>query len=96
MASPGQYVNWSMRPVDPASSVQWWRDVHVKGGLMVLPENAAPGVVQGSLVDVTLTYEALYKKVVFYLALGLGLVLVGAALFWLVRMSLGVSRPRSV
>lgn len=90
MARPGQWVSWSMRPNDPATSVRWWHDVAVKGSLLVLPENAAPGAMLGSMISLTVTYEAFYKKVVFYLAVGLVAVLVGTILFWLVRMGLGV------
>ncbi|MGB2754293.1 MAG: vWA domain-containing protein [Phycisphaerae bacterium] len=90
-ASPSQSVGWSVRPLDPATSVRWWRDVEVKGALVLLPENAAPGIVQGSMIPITLTFEALYKKVVFALAVGLGLVLIGAVLFWLTRACLGGS-----
>jgi len=79
-----------MQPTNAANSIDWWRDVCVKGDLTVLPENAAPGIVYGSTTEITLTYEALYKKVVFYLALALGLFLVGAMLFWLARMCLAV------
>jgi hypothetical protein len=90
-ASPGQRVAWSMRSADPASSVRWWRDVQVKGNLFLLPENAAPGIVQGSALTMTLTYEAIYKKVVFALAVGLGLVAIGTIVFWLTRACLGTS-----
>jgi hypothetical protein len=88
-ASPGQGVGWSVRPLDPTTSVRWWRDVQVKGALILVPENAAPGIVQGSMIPMTLTFEALYKKVVFALAVGLGLVLTGTVLFWLTRACLG-------
>jgi hypothetical protein len=90
-ASPGQRVAWSMRPADPTGSVRWWRDVQVKGNLFLLPENAAPGIVQGSALTMTLTYEAIYKKVVFALAVGLGLVAIGTIVFWLARACLGTS-----
>jgi len=94
MAKLGQWVSWSMRPNDPATSVSWWHDVAVKGSLLVMPENAAPGAMLGSMVGLTMTYEAFYKKVVFYLAVGLVVVLVGTILFWLARMGLGVCTPR--
>lgn len=90
-AAPGQSVAWSMRSADPASSVQWWRDVQVKGHLVLLPENAAPGIVQGSALTMTLTYEAFYKKLVFALAVGLGLVAIATIVFWLTRACLGES-----
>jgi hypothetical protein len=80
-----------MRPADPASSSRWWRDVQVKGILFLLPENGAPGIVQGSAIPMTLTYEAIYKKVVFALAVGLGLVAIGTIVFWLARACLGAS-----
>jgi hypothetical protein len=80
-----------VQPLDPATSVRWWRDVDVKGALILVPENAAPGIVQGSVIPMTLTFEALYKKVVFALAVGLGLVLIGSVLFWLTRACLGGS-----
>jgi len=92
--APGQSVAWSMRPAEPANTIRWWRDVHVKGSLVLLPENGAPGVVQGSMVVMTLTYEAYYKKIVFALAVGLGLVLIGTTVFWLARACLGAS-PRN-
>ena len=41
----------------------------------------------------TLTYEAYYKKVIFALTVGLGLVLIGTTVFWLARACLGAS-PR--
>jgi hypothetical protein len=87
-ARPGQKVSWFMQPNDPATSVRWWQDVAVKGSLVVLPENAAPGVVVGSEIELTVIYEAFYKKVVFYLTVGLVVVLAGSILFWLVRMGL--------
>jgi len=90
----GQWASWSIRPNDPATSVKWWHDVMVKGSLLILPENAATGTVFGSEIDLTVIYEALYKKVVFYLTIGLVAVLVGTLLFWLVRMGLGVYAPR--
>jgi len=90
-ASPGQGVAWSVRPADAGTSVRWWRDVEVQGSLILVPENAATGIVQGSVIPMTLTFEALYKKVVFALAVGLGLVLIGAVLFWLTRACLGGS-----
>jgi hypothetical protein len=90
-AAPGQSVSWSMRPLDPANSLRWWRDVQVKGALVLMPENAAPGIVQGSVIPMTLTYEAIYKKVVFALAVGLGLVAIGTIVFWLARACLGAS-----
>jgi len=93
-ARPGQWASWSMRPNDPAASVKWWRDVAVKGSLLVLPENAAAGAMFGSVIGLTVVYEALYKKVVFYLTIGLVAVLVGTLLFWLVRMGLGVYETR--
>ena len=95
-ARPGQLASWYMRPNDPATSVKWWRDVAVRGNLLVLPENADLGTIFGSAIGLTVIYEALYKKVVFYLTIGLVAVLVGTLLFWLVRMGLGVysTRPR--
>jgi hypothetical protein len=39
----------------------------------------------------TLTYEAIYKKVVFALAVGIGLVAIGTIVFWLTRACLGAS-----
>jgi hypothetical protein len=90
----GQWASWSVRPNDPATSVKWWRDVMVTGNLLVLPENGAAGIVFGSVIDLTVVYEALYKKVVFYMTIGLVAVLVGTLLFWLVRMGLGVYSPR--
>jgi hypothetical protein len=65
--------------------------VAVKGVLVLLPENGAPGIVQGSALTMTLTYEAIYKKVVFALAVGLGLVAIGTIVFWLTRACLGTS-----
>ena len=91
VASPGQRVAWSMRPADPSSSSRWWHDVQVKGILTLLPENGAPDIVQGSAIPMTLTYEAIYKKVVFALAVGLGLVAIGTIVFWLTKACLGVS-----
>ncbi|MCJ7729914.1 MAG: VWA domain-containing protein [Sedimentisphaerales bacterium] len=87
---PGEQVSWSMRPSSPAASVRWWHDVEIKGRLVVLPENAAPATVLGSVIELNLTYEAFYKKVAFYLVVGLGIVLVTTILFWLVKMNLGV------
>ncbi len=86
---PGQWTSWSMKPSDPSSSVKWWRDTVVKGSLVTLPENAAPGVVLQSVLPMTITYEAIYKKIVFYLAVGLVAVLVGAILFWMLKTVLG-------
>jgi hypothetical protein len=96
-ACPGQQVSWAMRPRDPSIGVSWWHDVHVKGSLMILPENAPPNAVQGSVMDVTIVYEAIYKKVAFYLALSLGAILVGFILFHLVKMCVadGMSRHSS-
>jgi hypothetical protein len=74
-----------MQPTNPAVSSRVWRDVTVTGDLVVLPENAAPGTMVGSVIDVTVTYEALYKKVALYLAIGVVVVLVGTLLFWLAR-----------
>jgi hypothetical protein len=88
-ARPGQLASWSMQPNDPAMSVKWWRDVAVRGSLLVLPENAASGTMYGSKIDLTLIFEALYKRVVFYLTVGLVVVLVGTLLFYLVKMGLG-------
>ena len=79
------WVSWSMQPTNPAVSGRVWRDVTVTGDLVVLPENAAPGTMVGSVIDVTVTYEALYKKVALYLTVGVVVVLVGALLFWLAR-----------
>ena len=93
-ASPGQEVSWAMRPGNPPSTLSWWRDVHVKGSLVVLPENASANAVQGSVLDLTLTYEALYKKLAMHLTLGLGAVLVGVILYRLVKMCVAVSRPK--
>ena len=91
-ARPGQWASWSMRPNEPATSVKWWRDVAVRGSLLVLPENAASGTMLGSVIGLTVVYEALYKKVVFYLTVGLVVVLVGTLLFWLARnMSPGLA-----
>jgi hypothetical protein len=42
MASPGQGVSWSMRPLDPANSVRWWRDVHVEGALVLVCRKTGP------------------------------------------------------
>jgi len=92
-AKPGQWASWSMRPNDPAMNVKWWHDVAVRGSLLVLPQNAADGVMLGSAIGLTVTYEALYKKVVFYLAVGLVAVLVGTLLFWLARMGMGIYSP---
>ena len=81
-----------MQPRDPASKVRLWHDVAVSGDLVVLPENSAPGVVLGSVIDMTVTYEALYKKIVLCLTIGLVAVLVGTILFWLARnMTPGLS-----
>ena len=79
------WVSWSMQPTNPAVSSRVWRDVTLTGDLVVLPENAAPGAMVGSVIDVTVTYEALYKKVTLYLAVGVVVVLVGTLLFWLAR-----------
>jgi len=92
---PGEQVNWSMQPSNPAVSVRWWHDVEIKGSLVVLPENAAPGIVLGSVIELKLTYEAFYKKVAFYLVTGLGMVVVGTILFWLVRINLGVRATKN-
>ena len=92
-ACPGQEVKWAMRPTSPPNTLSWWHDVHVKGYLVLLPENAAPSAVRGSVVDLTLTYEALYKKLALHLVLGLGALLVGFILFRLVKMCIAVSRP---
>lgn len=86
---PGQWTSWSMKPSDPSSSVKWWRDTVVKGSLVTSPENAAPGVVLGSVLPMTITYEAIYKRIVFYLAVGLAVVLVGTILFWMLKTVLG-------
>jgi hypothetical protein len=83
-----------MRPNDPAMSVKWWRDVAVRGSLLVLPENAASGTMFGSKIGLTLIFEALYKRVVFYLTVGLVAVLVGTLLFYLVKMGLGAHSIR--
>lgn len=88
-AGPGQWASWSMRPNDPASSVKWWRDTVVQGSLVTLPENAASGVVLGSILPMTITYEAIYKRMVFYLAVGLAAVLLGTLLFWMLKTALG-------
>ena len=93
-AKPGQLASWSVRPKNLATSVKWWRDVAVRGSLLVLPENAAAGTMLGSEIGLTVVYEALYKKVVFYLTLGMVAVLVGALLFWLVRMGFGAYATR--
>lgn len=86
------WVNWSMQPKDSATDVRLWHDVAISGDLVVLPENAAPGAVLGSVIGMTVTYEALYKKVVLYLTVGLVAVLVGTILFWLARnMSPGLA-----
>ena len=86
------WVSWSMQPKDPATDVRLWYDVAVSGDLVVLPENAAPGAVLGSVIGMTVTYEALYKKVVLYLTVGLVAVLIGTILFWLARnMSPGLA-----
>ena len=61
----------------------------VKGSLVTSPENAAPGVVLGSVLPMTITYEAIYKRIVFYLAVGLAVVLVGTILFWMLKTVLG-------
>jgi hypothetical protein len=90
----GQQVSWAMRPSDPSIGISWWHDVHVKGSLVILPENAPPHAVQGSVMDVTIVYEAVYKKLAFYLALGLGTILVGFVLFHLVKMCVADGVPR--
>ena len=84
-AGADDWVSWSMQPTNPAVSSRIWRDITVTGDLAVLPENAAPGTMVGSVIDVTVTYEALYKKVALYLAIGVVVVLVGTLLFWLAR-----------
>lgn len=93
-AGTDDWVSWSMQPTNPAVSSRVWRDVTVTGDLVVLPENAAPGTMMGSAIDVTVTYEALYKKVALYLTVGVVVVLIGTLLFWLLRMSLGVYASR--
>jgi len=91
-AGADDWVSWSMQPTNPAVSNRVWRDVTVTGDLVVLPENAAPGTMVGSVIDITVTYEALYKKVALYLAVGVVVVLVGTLLFWLARrMSPGLA-----
>jgi len=84
-AGADDWVSWSMQPTNPAVSGRIWRDVTVTGDLVVLPENAAPGTMVGSVIDVTVTYEALYKKLALYLTVGVVVVLVGTLLFWLAR-----------
>jgi len=84
-AGTDDWVSWSMQPTNPALSSRVWRDVTVTGDLVVLPENAAPGAMLGSVIDVTVTYEALYKKLALYLTVGVVVVLVGTLLFWLAR-----------
>ena len=74
-----------MQPTNPAVSSRIWRDIKVTGNLVVLPEYAAPGTMVGSAIGVTVTYEALYKKVALYLTVGVVVVLVGTLLFWLAR-----------
>jgi hypothetical protein len=88
-AKPGQLASWSVQPNDPAISVKWWRDVAVRGSLLVLPENAASGTMFGSKIDLTLIFEALYKRVVLYLTVGWVAVLIGTLLFYLVKMGFG-------
>ena len=92
--SPGQEASWTIRPGTSSSVLSWWQDVHVKGSMVVMPENAAANAVQGSVLDITLTYEALYKKLALHLTLGLGAVLVGVILYRLVKMCVAVSRPK--
>ncbi len=84
-AGADDWISWSMQPTNPAVSSRVWRDITVTGDLVVLPENAAPGTMVGSAIGVTVTYEALYKKVALYLAVGVVVVLVGTLLFWLAR-----------
>lgn len=84
-AGADDWVSWSMQPTNPAVSSRIWRDITVTGDLVVLPENSAPGTMVGSAIGVTVTYEALYKKVALYLAVGVVVVLVGTLLFWLAR-----------
>ena len=91
-AGADDWVSWSMQPTNPTVSSRIWRDVTVTGDLVVLPENAAPGAMVGSVIDVTVTYEALYKKLALYLTVGVVVVLVGTLLFWLARnMSPGLA-----
>ncbi|MBN2269869.1 MAG: VWA domain-containing protein [Sedimentisphaerales bacterium] len=82
---PGQSVSWSMKPSDPASCVKWWRDTVVQGSLVLLPENAARDIVLGHNLTTTILYEATYKKLLFYLAVGLAAVLLGTLLFWMLK-----------
>jgi len=91
-AGADDWVSWSMQPTNPTVSSRIWRDITVTGDLVVLPENAAPGAMVGSVIDVTVTYEALYKKLALYLTVGVVVVLVGTLLFWLARnMSQGLA-----
>ncbi len=84
-AGPGQSVSWSMKPSDPASCARWWRDTVVQGSLVLLPENAARDVVLGLALPMTILYEATYKRLLFYLAVGLAAVLLGTLLFWMLK-----------
>lgn len=86
-ANMANKVYWSIQPKDPATSTKWWHDVEVQGTLTVFPENAAPGAVLGSTINVNMIYEALYKKIVFYLAAGLCAVAAGTLLFYLILLN---------
>ncbi|NIN34932.1 MAG: hypothetical protein GTO60_07465, partial [Gammaproteobacteria bacterium] len=55
------------------------------GKLAVLPENTIGSAVLGSAMDMNLIYEAIYKRLMFYLTVGLAVVLAGAIVFWLTR-----------
>jgi hypothetical protein len=78
-----------MQPSDPSTSIKWWRDVVVKGSLVTFPENASAGAVLVSILPLTVKYKALYKKTVFYLAVGIAAVLVSAVLIWMLRTAVG-------
>lgn len=90
---PNKAVEPSFVPNRPGISANWWEDVRVPVRV-VQTEGGHPEGAPGFPVEVTLVYEALYRHVVRYVVIGLGLTVIGGTIYWLLFWQLAAAEGR--
>jgi len=86
-------VEPSFVPNRPGISANWWEDVRLPVRL-VQTDGGCPEGAPGFPVEVTLVYEALYRHVVRYVVIGLGLTVIGGTIYWLLFWRLAAAERR--
>jgi hypothetical protein len=89
-ANPGERALALNRP---AIDANWWHDICVSAYVLQI-DNGASEAMPDLPAEVTLIYEAVYRRVIGYAAIGLSLIGAGGVVFWLLFWQLAVTEGR--